>query len=368
MPERDAATATGHSFDERLSPLLARGGVAAVPSVLVRHAGRLDVTTNEVFYLLHVLERKWGREWPFLAVGEVAAAAGVDVAVARRWKASLIRKGLLTTRTRSAPSGGRLADLHDLSGLFARLEALVCEEELTRARGDLPAPTFHRGLSTIPQLSTGRPNLCVGGERTKSTGGAGRYGQGDPGADVRGAPAKSSDETEPDSKVPDAEPKPRAQITESDSTTNRAAAPRPDRYSQTDDSMMQGNEDVGASEDRGSPPGYCDAGIASLVERHGAEFGDDDVDRTNDTVHHLWWNTRLPRRSVHRALKQAYYATRAKQRDGMIRSRPMAYYLGAVVNALAAACEETGLPPPPGWKSPADAPATGRGRARGAAG
>ena len=63
MPERDAATAPGHSFEERLSPLLARGGVAAVPSVLVRHAGRLDLTTNEVFYLLHVLERKWGREW-----------------------------------------------------------------------------------------------------------------------------------------------------------------------------------------------------------------------------------------------------------------------------------------------------------------
>ena len=131
---------------------------------------------------------------------------------------------------------------------------------------------------------------------------------------------------------------------------------------------MQGEEDLGGPQDRGGRRGYCDAGIASLVERHGAEFGDDDSDRTLTTVHHLWWNTRLPRRSAHRALKQAYYATRAKQRDGAIRSRPMAYYMGAVVNALAAACEEAGRPPPPGWKALANAPATGQRRARGAAG
>ena len=299
----------------------------------------------------------------------MAAAAGVAIDVARRWKASLVAKGLVNTSPRVVPGIGRRADIHDLSGLFARLEALALEEALAEAHADLPVAAYHQGPATIPQLSTGRPELAGRGPPTKSTARAPTASWGrDPTITWGRAPTMRTGETETISRKPDREPDRRTQQSEPGSTTNLIAATRPEEYSQADGSALEHQERARTGQDRAGPTGYFDPGIASAIERHVAEFGDDDVDRTNEAVHHLWWNTKLPRRSVHRALKRAYYATRAKQRDGMIRSWPMAYYLGAVVNALAAACEEAGLPPPAGWKAPAGAPARGRRRAGGATG
>jgi hypothetical protein len=94
----DSAPTTEHqprgaSFAERLSPLIARGGVIATPAVLVRYQARLGLTANELVYVLHVLSHKWDAGWPYVAVGDVAEAAGVHTKMARRWKTSLQAKG-----------------------------------------------------------------------------------------------------------------------------------------------------------------------------------------------------------------------------------------------------------------------------------
>ena len=95
-------------------------------------------------------------------------------------------------------------------------------------------------------------------------------------------------------------------------------------------------------------PGYVDDGVTYLVEEHGRELGDDHPARSVERAHHVWWNSALPRGRFQAALKQAYYATRGRLRDGQIAGRPMAYYFGVLENAVVAACEEAGLPPIPG--------------------
>jgi len=124
--------------------------VVPVPLLLLRYQARLGLSHGELIYAQHILARKWGADWPYVAVGEVATAAGVHITIARRWKAGLLAKGLLATTARGRPGGGRLADLHDLSGLFARLEALMLQEELAEARAArqeaLPRPRYHGGL------------------------------------------------------------------------------------------------------------------------------------------------------------------------------------------------------------------------------
>lgn len=168
------------SVAKRLSPLLARGGWVAVPSLLLEHQGRLGLSTAELTYVLHVLRFRWGEEWPWVRVADVAAAAGVHVEVARRWKRRLMQSPQgspvkYLRCTERVDRSGRGPDLHDLSGLFARLEALVLEREarkaVDRVRGDLPEPTFHRGPSTIPPLSTAPPHDSAGTGPGESVGG-----------------------------------------------------------------------------------------------------------------------------------------------------------------------------------------------------
>jgi hypothetical protein len=145
-------------FARRLSPLIAAVGVTAVPSLLLRYQGRLGLTSNEVIYVQHVMMHRWEEAWPWVAVSAIVKATGAAERSVRDWKASLVTKGFLTIRTRGEPGGGRGADEHDLSKLFAALEALALEEEVLRATNDarqqLPAPTYFRGMADVPSLGT----------------------------------------------------------------------------------------------------------------------------------------------------------------------------------------------------------------------
>ena len=49
--------------------------------------------------------------------------------------------------------------------------------------------------------------------------------------------------------------------------------------------------DVIAAKD--APPGYLDEGIPSYIVEWGAEFGDDDQERSLERAHRLWWNSKL---------------------------------------------------------------------------
>jgi hypothetical protein len=197
------------SFAGRLSPLIARRGVTAVPTLLVRYQGRLGLTSNEVVFLLHVLSHRWSDDhWPWLAVSTVADAAGVHTEVARRWKASLLAKRFISCKPRIVPGIGRRADEYDLSGLFAALEALALEEEtqkkLDELRGDLPAPTFHVGsIPATPQLSTGRPNRKLRSRTNETVGAGANANVGAPPAKRLGrGPAKAPVEVEAAPRVP----------------------------------------------------------------------------------------------------------------------------------------------------------------------
>ena len=165
------ASNSDHSFDQRLSPLIVALGVTAVPNLLLRYQGRLGLTSNEVIYLQHVLLHRWQEAWPWVAISTIVESTGAAERSVRDWKASLIAKGLLTIRTRGRPGGGRGADEHDLSTLFAALEALALEEELQRAddggRQQLPTPMYFRGdMASVPQVSR-RPTRTLQTERVR---------------------------------------------------------------------------------------------------------------------------------------------------------------------------------------------------------
>lgn len=156
-PSQRGGGRSDQRFDQRLSPLIVAVGVTAIPNLLLRYQGRLKLTSNEVVYVQHVLMHRWGETWPWVAISTIVESTGAAERSVRDWKASLMAKGFLAIHTRGRPGGGRGADEHDLSKLFAALEALALEEELQRASDDarqqLPTPTYFRGdMASVPQV------------------------------------------------------------------------------------------------------------------------------------------------------------------------------------------------------------------------
>jgi hypothetical protein len=143
----------GASFAERLSPLIAKGGykrgVIPVPGLLVHYQGLLGLTDGELVYILHVLDEKRGRDWPYLGVSETAREMLRHERNARSLKQSLEQKGLLVCRSMWKADGTRGGDEHDLSGLFAQLERLAIElgtqEALDQVRAEQPEPMYYLG-------------------------------------------------------------------------------------------------------------------------------------------------------------------------------------------------------------------------------
>jgi hypothetical protein len=334
-------------FAQRLSPLIAAAGVVAVPALLVRHQARLQLSNAEVIYLLHVLSHRWdGTHWPWVAVSAIAEGAGAHTGVVRRWKASLEAKGFLVCKPRVVPGVGRRADEHDLSRLFAALEALALEEEtqkaLDKARSDLPDAQFHRGLATTPQLSTGRTGRKMRARTNENAGARPGENAGSARTKSRGtAPAKTPGELEPgqEERLNRTRRKNSAQ-----ESGQRAGAPR-----RPEEKDVVKNDAL-SIDDEDPPPGYFDEGIASYITEWGAELLDNDPQRSLDRAHRLWWNSKLERGRFHNAMKAAKHVTVARMARGQVTGRPMAYFFGVLKFAAMDECVKAGMPMPRGWR------------------
>ena len=137
-------------WEQRLSPLIVKGGVLPAPSVLLRHAGELNLTPQELVLCLYILDKKWGSDWPYVSMLQAADELGRHKNKVYAWKKSLVQKGYLKATPRTVPGIGRRADYCDLSGLYAALERLVLAEAVQQARGHLPLPLFEADHPQAP--------------------------------------------------------------------------------------------------------------------------------------------------------------------------------------------------------------------------
>ena len=167
MARSSGATADdgGARFEDRLTPVLAKAGVAPTPITLLRHEGQLGLTHGETLYVMHVLSHKRGDAWPWLAVSAVAAGMGRDERNVWSIKESLIRKGYLRCRGRWTRAG-RGADEHDLAPLFAQLERLAIEDAKEEALADFPPMTYGAQLELLPAAAVQRLDVRRRGKPT----------------------------------------------------------------------------------------------------------------------------------------------------------------------------------------------------------
>ncbi|MGE3913942.1 MAG: hypothetical protein AB7K36_31650 [Chloroflexota bacterium] len=297
-----------------MSPLIVKGGVLPAPSVLLRHAGELNLTPQELVLCLYILDKKWGPDWPYVSMLQAADELGRHKNKVYAWKKSLIQKGYLTATPRTVPGIGRRADYCDLSGLFAALERLVLTEAVEQARGDLPLPLYQIG--GLSPVSTGRSTL-LGAPRSTEIGAADSTVKGAARSTTPGSKrgtsrgARNKDRTE----EPLREPEPTKPARQR-STTTSGSATRPT------DSTPESKE------------------LAAQIERFGRELRDDDPARSHARAHHAWWNSGLPRARFLQLAETAYARTLEQVSRGRVRSgaagqrRAMGYFF-AILEDLA---------------------------------
>jgi len=301
-------------WEQRLSPLIVKGGVLPAPSVLLRHAGELNLTPQELVLCLYILDKKWGSDWPYVSMLQAADELGRHKNKVYAWKQSLIQKGYLVATPRTVPGIGRRADYCDLSGLFAALERLVLAEAVEQARGDLPVPSFEiGGLSTV---STGRSTL-LGAPRSTENGAAEIPEIGAPRGTARGARRGTATGARNKAR--------REEINEEAGPVN----PAPQTSRATSGSAARPTQSSVESEDLGAQ-----------VDQAGRDFRDDDPARSRTRAHHIWWSSGLPRARFLSLVELARERTLTQVGRGRVRSgqagqrRAMGYFF-AILEDLA---------------------------------
>jgi hypothetical protein len=301
-------------WEQRLSPLIVKGGVLPAPSVLLRHAGELNLTPQELVLCLYILDKKWGNDWPYVSMLQAADELGRHKNKVYAWKQSLIRKGYLTATPRTVPGIGRRADYCDLSGLFAALERLVLAEAVEQARGDLPLPLFETGgLSTV---STGRSTL-LGAPRSTENGAAGGTEEGTARGTARGSQRGTSS-----------------------GARNRVKREETDRRSNPSKPALQNSAATSGSAARPPHASTESEELIARIEQCGRELHDDDPERSRARAHHAWWSSGLPRGRFLSLVELARERTLDQVSRGRVRSgqagqrRAMGYFF-AILEELA---------------------------------
>jgi hypothetical protein len=301
-------------WEQRLSPLIVKGGVLPAPSVLLRHAGELNLTPQELVLCLYILDKKWGSDWPYVSMLQAADELGRHKNKVYAWKQSLIRKGYLVATPRTVPGIGRRADYCDLSGLFSALERHVLAEAVEQARGDLPLPLYEIG--TLSTVSTGRSTL-LGAPRSTENDAKGSTDIGATRGTTQGAKrgtargAGNKDRTE-------------SQIEESGNL----------------DPAQQRSRATSGSAARPTSSGPEIEELTVRIDQYGRELLDDDPARSRARAHHVWWNSGLPRGRFLTLVEQARDRTREQVSRGKVRSgtagqrRAMGYFF-AILEDLA---------------------------------
>ena len=312
---QDVSDVTGENrWEQRLSPLIVKGGVLPAPSVLLRHAGQLNLTPQELVLCLYILDKKWGTDWPYVSMLQAADELGRHKNKVYAWKQSLIRKGYLVATPRTVPGIGRRADYCDLSGLFAALERLVLAEAVEQARGDLPVPLFEiGGLSTV---STGRSTL-LGAPRSTENGAADSPETDAARGTARGAGRGTSN-----------------------GARNRVQQEEINRETSPEEPAQQSSRATSGSAVRPNQSSPESDELIARIEQCGRDLRDDDPARSRARAHHIWWNSGLPRGRFLSLVDLARERTLAQISRGRVRSgqagqrRAMGYFF-AILEELA---------------------------------
>ena len=111
----------------RWSSTLASSGFTTVPNILLDFAGLLNITTEELIFIIHLAKYKWDIRKPFPSYQTLANTMGVSIKSVRRYAKALHDKGLVPRVYRQGNTNE-----FDLNPLIKKLEDLLPYQKMGR--------------------------------------------------------------------------------------------------------------------------------------------------------------------------------------------------------------------------------------------
>jgi len=121
-----------HSFLARYGSIIAKGGIAAIPSALYRYQGELQLKPQIVWFISAILTHKWDAEMPSPSLRKMATDTGVSRQQLHNYKTELETDGWLAVINRDNTMGGKDSNYYDFTVLFAKLEELLVRDATKR--------------------------------------------------------------------------------------------------------------------------------------------------------------------------------------------------------------------------------------------
>jgi hypothetical protein len=120
------------SFEKRWAKELKSAGFVPISTFFLENYHRLkpyDLTYGEAMFVVHIMQHKWDENAPFPAYKTISHRMHVSAKSARRWAASLEKKGYLKREMRI----GETNRFH-LKGLMAALVKLKASQEKSKSK------------------------------------------------------------------------------------------------------------------------------------------------------------------------------------------------------------------------------------------
>ena len=140
--------------DQRITIVFGDGlleaGYTSVPNLLLNHYAKLGITSDELVFLLHLLQYKWSSRDPYPRLQTIAEKMGKSWRQAHRYAHSLKAKGFLQITSRVLKGRGRTTSEYNLSALFLSVT------EVHKQAGSGDSQTDLSKMSDGPSVKTVR--------------------------------------------------------------------------------------------------------------------------------------------------------------------------------------------------------------------
>lgn len=124
-PQAVAADQEDWSFVARYGRVVARYGVAAVPTALFTQQSSLELEPQQVWFVVYILSYQWDTSLPYPSITRMAQQTGYTAAYLHRIKNSLVELGYLRLVHRTNSQGGQDSNAYDFSALFDAMRNLL---------------------------------------------------------------------------------------------------------------------------------------------------------------------------------------------------------------------------------------------------
>lgn len=118
-----------YEWQQRFWSVIIRRGVSPAPTALYEYQCELELTAQEVWFIMYILSFKWNDSLPYPSLEKMSKKSRISSPTLHSYKNSLIKKGYLEIVNRTNEYGWQTSNWYNFTKLFKKLEELIIRDD-----------------------------------------------------------------------------------------------------------------------------------------------------------------------------------------------------------------------------------------------